>query len=149
MVGSEPSSIGNARDEGNPAQGLDLISALNALAVGERGVRLIAGEASAAEVTAFNALSERLERLALFVAEAPISLLDAELFEPTRAGENIYIAIVGVEGFNRLRRQLGSGVASSLLSSLAAVCERICLTRSHRPGRSHKRGVRLLSVRRR
>jgi EAL domain-containing protein (putative c-di-GMP-specific phosphodiesterase class I)/GGDEF domain-containing protein len=97
-----------------------LVSALAALAQGRRGVRLNQNQASRAEVDAFNTLSERLDQLALLVAEPPTSLLEADLFGPARASQIIYVGVIGVEGFSRLRRQLGSTVAGLLLTSLGS-----------------------------
>jgi EAL domain-containing protein (putative c-di-GMP-specific phosphodiesterase class I)/GGDEF domain-containing protein len=96
-----------------------MAAALTALASGRRGIRLSDGQASDAEIEAFNALANRLDRLPHPFSEASTSLGVAELFGPDHASQNAYVAIVGVDGFSRLRRELGSGVAALLLNSLS------------------------------
>jgi EAL domain-containing protein (putative c-di-GMP-specific phosphodiesterase class I)/GGDEF domain-containing protein len=121
MTDNELSLIGKeSRQTDGDAPGLTLADALGALAMGRRGIRLRAGDAPQVDVDAFNALSERLDRLGAPPAEASASLLDSELFGSGQADENIYVAIIGIDGFSRLRRQLGSTVAALLLSALSA-----------------------------
>lgn len=112
-----------ARQDAAPGQAFGLTAALIALASGQGGIRLSAGEAPSAEVEAFNAVAERIDRLVHAVAvphDAATSLLEPELFGAPVAGQNTYIAIVGIDGFSRLRRQLGSSVAALLLNSLGS-----------------------------
>ena len=124
MTGSELNATETiARRDAGPVQPLSLAAALSALASGACGVRLTAGETSSSEVEAFNALAERLDRLTGQVIaphEAATSLLEPDLFRTPHPGQSIYVAIVGLDGFSRLRRQLGSNVATALLHALGA-----------------------------
>jgi EAL domain-containing protein (putative c-di-GMP-specific phosphodiesterase class I)/GGDEF domain-containing protein len=121
MIGNEFSAAQTeALQDPCPAPPVGLAAALTALASGQRGVRLDAGAASAAEIDAFNALSERLDRLSPLLSESSTSLLESEVLGPAHPSETIYVAIVGVEGFSRIRRQLGSSVAALLLGNLSA-----------------------------
>lgn len=112
-----------ARLEAGPERTFDLAAALTALASGQTGVRLTSGETPDPVMGAFNAVAERLERLAQAttpLSDMTTSLLEPELFGATHFGESTYITIVSIDGFSRLRRQLGSSVATALLNSLSA-----------------------------
>ncbi|WP_426009982.1 EAL domain-containing protein [Caulobacter sp. DWR2-3-1b2] len=124
MTGSEINATeAMAWPEAAPRRTLGLTAALTALATGQIGVRLCAGDTHNPEVEAFNALAERLDRLGPVLppaSKAPTSFLELESFEAVEAGQSLYVAIVGIDGFSRLRRQLGSSVAALLLNSLSA-----------------------------
>ena len=105
-----------------------MAQALVALAAGHRGVR--APLTDFAEHNAFNRLAEHLEKAA--AADLPASLLTFDL-SPADSDGLAYIAILGPDGFSRLRRQIGSQVAGQILKALG---ERIrCLVPGAKLGR--------------
>lgn len=91
----------------------DMAQALLALAAGHRGVR--APLPDFAEHDAFNRLAEHLDKAAS--ADLPASLLTLDL-PPSDTDGLAFIAILGLDGFSRLRRQIGSQVASQILKAL-------------------------------
>ena len=94
--------------------------ALLALAAGHRGVR--APLLGFAEHDAFNRLAEHLDKASS--ADLSTSLLTLDLPSPDTDGL-AYIAILGLDGFSRLRRQIGSQVASQILKALGERVRRL------------------------
>ena len=110
---SERTEAANAQVHGQ-AQGL--ASALARLAAGETGVRL--DGSGGADARDFNLVAQRLDARAS--EDGPVSLLDPHVLA-LRAGpaQLAYIAVLGVDGFSRLRTQIGAAFADRLLQSTA------------------------------
>ncbi len=111
-----------ARRESNKGENvivLPLEVALERLASGDHGVRLPVGAHAPPGAEAFNRVAELAARGAAEAA-AP-SLLDPALIAGmTGQGGEAFVAIVGVDRFGELRRQMGSAIAAEILARLCA-----------------------------
>ncbi|OYX72770.1 MAG: hypothetical protein B7Y81_05070 [Caulobacter sp. 32-67-35] len=108
-------STADASDPGHAQDFFDLAEALLNLAAGQYGVRAPPSSHPSAEHDAFNRLAEHLDKASS--ADLPASLLTLNP-RPSDAAGLSYIAILGLDGFSRLRRQIGSQVASQILKTL-------------------------------
>jgi EAL domain-containing protein (putative c-di-GMP-specific phosphodiesterase class I)/GGDEF domain-containing protein len=108
-------SAANASNPGSAQDVFSLAEALLNLAAGQRGVRAPPSASPSAEHDAFNRLAEHLDKASS--ADLSTSLLTHNL-QPSDEEGRAYIAILGLDGFSRLRRQIGSQVASQILKAL-------------------------------
>ena len=98
----------------------DMAQALLALAAGQRGLR--APLPGLAEHDAFNRLAEHLDKASS--ADLPASFLTLDA--PSSDTDGLaYIAILGLDSFSRLRRQIGSQVAGQILKALGERVKRL------------------------
>ncbi|WP_425998713.1 EAL domain-containing protein [Caulobacter sp. DWR1-3-2b1] len=104
-----------ARGPSHDLHRFDLAQALLDLEAGHRGLRAPLAGPFHAEHDAFNRLAEHLDRAP--PADLPASLLILDL-SPAEQDGVAYIAILGLDGFSRLRRQIGSQVAGQILKAL-------------------------------
>lgn len=121
-MGNETVAISAALASVPDCDRFDMAQALLALAAGQRGVRAPLSSLSCPEHDAFNRLAEHLDKASS--ADLPTSLLTLDLPSSDKNGL-AYIAILGLDGFSRLRRQIGSQVASRILKALGERVRRL------------------------
>lgn len=112
-----PEDRGTRTVSGRP-QSSDLLAGLQRLTAGERGVRLnVRATGTDHEAETFNALAQKLDRVLPPAHDAANSLLEAELLAADQ--HNVFVAIVAIDGFVRLRHHIGSALSNRILQEIA------------------------------